>query len=294
MSLDMGRMGSYVFLNGEIQAEEAALVSSGNRGLLLGDGLFESLRAYRGKVFRLAAHLARLRASAAFLRLSVPCADERIGEVLSELIRRNACAEAYARITLTRGASGRGLRLDGQGPATLLIQVRPIAPYPPEQYRNGAKVIISAVRQNSANPLARHKTLSYLLYLVARQEATDAGANGAILLNEGGWVAEESVSNVFLVRGGKLVTPPVHCGLLPGITRGVVLELAAAEKMPFEERPILAGELFDGEEMFLTNSLMEVLPVRSVDRRQIGATAPGPVTSRVRELYRAAVEAETG
>jgi len=285
---------AYVFLNGKILAEEAALVPSGDRGLLLGDGLFESMRAYRGKVFRLAAHLARLRASAAFLRLSVPCADERIGESISELIRLNSCAEAYVRITLTRGASGHGLRLDGQGPPTLLIHVRPFAPHPAEQYKAGAKLIISGVRQSSWNPLARHKTLSYLLYLVARQEATDAGANGAILLNEGGWVAEESVSNVFLVRGGKLVTPPVHCGLLPGITRGVVLELAAAEKLPFEERPALAGELFEGEELFLTNSLMEILPVRSVDRRQIGAAAPGPVTSRVRDLYRAAVEAETG
>ena len=282
-----------VFLNGEIIAESAARVAAGDRGLLLGDGLFESMRAYRGKVFRLAAHLERLRASAAFLRLAVPCADEEIARRIAELIGLNACPEAYVRVTLTRGAAAKGLRLDGAGPATLLIHARPLQPYPAEHYRNGQRLVISTVRQNSGNPLARHKTLSYLLYLVARQEATDAGANGAILLNEHGQVAEESVSNVFLARGGALLTPPAHCGLLPGITRGAVLELARAEAIPTEERPIPAGELFDAEEIFLTNSLMEIMPVRSVDRRQIGGAAPGPITKRVQALYRAAVDAES-
>ena len=134
------------------------------------------------------------------------------------------------RVTLTRGASAQGPAARRRGPATLLIHARPIQAQPAEQYRNGARLIISTARQNSANPLARHKTLSYLLYLLARQEATDAGANGAILLNEHGQVAEESVSNVFLARGGALLTPPAHCGLLPGITRGAVLELARAER----------------------------------------------------------------
>jgi branched-chain amino acid aminotransferase len=281
-----------VFLNGEIVAESAARVAANDRGLLLGDGLFESMRAYRGRIFRLAAHLQRLRASAAFLRLAVPSTDEQIEKSISELLRLNSCAEAYVRVTLTRGASPR-LRLDSAGPATLLIHARPIQPPPAEQYRNGAKLIISTARQNSANPLARHKTLSYLLYLVARQEATDAGANGAILLNEHGQVAEESVSNVFLERGGALLTPPVHCGLLPGITRGAVLDLARAGGIPVEERPMAAGELFDSDEMFLTNSLMEIMPVRSVDRRQIGSATPGPITRRVQALYRAAVEAES-
>jgi len=281
-----------VFLNGEIVEESAARVAAGDRGLLLGDGLFESLRAYRGKVFRLAAHLQRLRASAAFLRLTVPSTDEQIEKSIAELIGLNSCAEAYVRVTLTRGAAAQGLRLDGAGPATLLIHARALQAQPAEQYRNGARLIISTARQNSANPLARHKTLSYLLYLLARQEATDAGANGALLLNEHGQVAEESVSNVFLARGGTLLTPPAHCGLLPGITRGAVLDLARAEGIPVAERPIAAGELFEADEMFLTNSLMEIMPVRSVDRRGIGGATPGPITSRVQALYRAAVEAE--
>jgi branched-chain amino acid aminotransferase len=282
-----------VFLNGDIIEESAARIAVGDRGLLLGDGLFESMRAYRGKVFRLAAHLQRLRASAAFLRFTVPCADEQIERSISELLRLNSCAEGYVRVTLTRGASVRGLRLDSAGPATLLIQARPIQPPPEEQYRNGAKLIIGTARQNSANPLARHKTTSYLLYLLARQEAADAGANGAILLNEEGQVAEESVSNVFLARGGGLLTPPAHCGLLPGITRGAVMELARADGIRVEERPITAGQLFDAEEMFLTNSLMEIMPVRSVDRRTLGAATPGPITKRVQGLYRAAVEGES-
>jgi branched-chain amino acid aminotransferase len=282
-----------VFLNGAIIEESSARVAAGDRGLLLGDGLFESMRAYRGKVFRLGAHLLRLRASAAFLRLTVPSTEEQIAEGIAELVRLNSCPEAYVRVTLTRGALAQGLRLDGAGPATLLIHARPIHAQPAEQYRNGAKLIISTARQGSGNPLARHKTLSYLLYLIARQEATDVGANGAILLNEHGQVTEESVSNLFLARDGALLTPPTHCGLLPGVTRAAVLELARAEGIPAEERPIAAGELFDAGEIFLTNSLMEVMPVRSVDRRQIGDAAPGPMTRRIQELYRAAVEAES-
>ena len=283
---------SHLSLNGEIVAEESARISTNDRGLLLGDGLFESMRAYRGRVFRLAAHLARLRASAQFLRLRVPQADGEIEKTISDLIHLNSCPEAYVRITLTRGAEAKGLRLDRESPPTFLIHARTLAPYPAEQYRHGAKLIISSVRQSSSSPLPRHKTLSYLLYLVARQEATDAGANGAILLNEHGQVAEESVSNVFLVRGGTLLTPPVHAGLLPGVTRGVVMELAKSEKIPLEEKTLSAGELFECDEMFLTNSLMEVMPVRSVDRRAIGASAPGPMTVRIQNLYRAAIQAE--
>lgn len=284
---------AYVYLNGELLPEESAKVAANDRGLLLGDGLFESVRAYGGRAFRLSAHLARLRQSAEFLRLDVPAGDEEIGRGIADLIERNGCSDAYVRITLTRGALTKGLRLDHAGPPTLLVNVRALTPYPPEQYRNGAKLIISAVRQNSASPLARHKTLSYLLYLLARQEATDAGANGAILLNEHGQVTEESVSNIFFVRDGRLLTPPVHCGLLPGIARGIVMELAQADGIGFEERPVRAGEVFDSDEVLLTNSLMEVMPVRSVDRRTIGQKAPGPVTVRIMELYRSAVAAET-
>jgi len=282
---------SHVYLNGKVLEESAAALSPHERGFLYGDGLFETMRAYSGRIFRLGEHLARLRASAEFLRLRVPSTDAEIGDAIAGLIKADACPDAYARLTLTRGAAGRGMRLEPPDAPTLLIVVRPLQPYPADHYRHGLKLIISAYRQSSHNPLARHKTLNYLLYLLARQEATDAGANGALLLNELGQVTEESAANIFLVRDGGLVTPPAHCGLLPGIARGVVMKLAKGEGIAVEERPVAAGELFDAEELFLTNSLMEVMPVRHLDRRPLARKAPGPVTLRMMEAYRAATAA---
>lgn len=283
---------SHLFLNGRIIDEDSARVSTEDRGLLMGDGLFESIRAYGGKPFRMAAHLARMRGSAEFLRLRVPASDEEISSAVAELCRLNACPDAYIRITLTRGISTRGARLDAGGEPTLIIHVRALTPYPAEQYRHGAKLIVSRYRQNSASPLARHKCCNYLLYLLARQEAMDSSANGAVLLNELGQVTEEAFSNIFLVRDGRLTTPPAHCGLLAGIARAVVIERAAALGIPCEERPVPADGLFDADELFLTNSLMEVMPVKSVDKRAPRVPAPGPVTQRMAEAYREQVRAE--
>ncbi len=283
---------AHVYLNGAILEDSAAALSPHERGFLYGDGLFETLRAYGGRLFRLGDHLARLRASAEFLRLRVPATDEAIRDAIGALLKADACPDAYVRLTLTRGAAGRGMRLDPPENPTLLIVVRPLQAYPADHYRHGLKLIVSAYRQSSHNPLARHKTLNYLLYLLARQEATDAGANGAILLNEFGQVTEESAANLFLVREGGLVTPPAHCGLLPGVARAVVMELAKGAGIALEERPVAAGELFEAEELLLTNSLMEVMPVRHVDRRALGVKSPGPVTLRLMAAYRAATAAD--
>jgi branched-chain amino acid aminotransferase len=274
-----------VYLNGKIIDESAAGLPVQERGFLYGDGLFETMRAYGGRIFRLREHLARLRASASFLRLTVPVSDDETAAALGELIEANECPDAYARLTLTRGATGRGMRLDPPATPTLLIAARSLQPRPEDHYRHGVKLIISSCRQSSHNPLARHKTLNYLLNLLAHQEAADAGAHGAVLLNELGQVTEESAANIFIVRGGKLVTPPPHCGLLPGIARATVMELAAAQGVALEERPIPAAELFDAEEMFLTNSLVEVMPVRQMDRRALPQKAPGPVTAGLMRAY---------
>lgn len=282
-----------VFLNGEIVDEKGARISVNDRGLLLGDGLFETMRGYAGQVFRLGAHLARLRASVEFLRLKFTYSDEEIADRIGDLIERNGCPDAYVRLTVTRGETPRGLRMDGASAPTVLICVRPIALYPPDLYRRGMQLIISTIRQNSASPLPRHKTLNYLPYMLAKQEAVDANAGGAILINEHGQVTEESVSNLFLVRQAGVLTPPVHCGLLPGVTRAAVMELCGAEKIALEERPVAAGDLFECDEIFLTNSLMEVMPARSVDKRGIGKNVPGPVTARIQALFRELVERET-
>ena len=282
-----------VFLNGEVVDESSARVSIDDRGFLLGDGLFETMRAYGGTVFRLDAHLARLRESAAWLRIRFGDDDRGIRDAIAELIERNACPDAYVRLTLTRGPLTKGLRLDGPGEPTVLIRARALAPYPKAMYRKGARLVLSTVRQNSASPIPRHKTLNYLPYLLAKQEAIDAGAFGAVVLNERGQVTEESVSNLFIVKDGTLRTPPVHCGLLPGITRGVVLELAERNDIPSAETVLSPADLFAADECFLTNTLMEIMPVKTVDRQAIEGKAPGPVTERLRALFGECVKAET-
>jgi len=283
----------YVFLNGRIIEAAAARVPTTDRGLLLGDGLFETMRTYGGHVFQLGAHMARLRGSADFLRLRFPLADDAVSEAVDELVRLNECPDAYVRLTLTRGWETAGLNLAGTGAPTVILHVRRLTPYPAERYSHGARLIVSRVRQSSASPLPRHKTLNYLPYLLARQEARDAGADGAVLLNDAGQVTEEAVSNLFFVRGETLYTAPVYCGLLPGVTRAAVIEAARQAGMVVEERPVAAGEIHDFDEAFLTNSLMEVLPVRSVDKRGLACKAPGKVTLYVRELYRSLVKRET-
>jgi len=283
---------AHISLDGRILEDSQARVSTEDRGLLLGDGLFESMRAYGGRLFGLTAHLDRLRASGEFFRLRLPFSDEEVAAAVAELLELNACPDAYVRLTLTRGEGG-GLRMDGARPVTI-IHARPLAGPPPEQYRAGAKLIVSRHRQYSASPLARHKTIAYLLRVLARQEAADARANGALLLNEHGQVTGEAVGNVFLARDGRLVTPPVHCGCLPGITRATVIEMAASMGIACEERPIAAGEIFSSDEMFLTGTLVEIMPVRSVDKRHFAQNAPGALTVRLAQAYRERVGASPG
>jgi len=182
----------YVFLNGRVMEAEAARVPTTDRGLLLGDGLFETMRTYGGRVFRLGAHTARLRESAEFLRLSLPLSDDAVSEAVDELVRLNECPEAYVRLTLTRGASISGLSLADAHEPTVILHVRRLAQYPAERYGRGARLIISRLRRSSASPLPRHKTLNYLPCLLARQEARDAGADGSVMLNDAGQVTEEA------------------------------------------------------------------------------------------------------
>ena len=275
-----------IWANGRFADDAQPVILARDRGFLYGDGLFETLRVYDGQVFRLRQHWARLCASAAFLRIPAPWPLGQIADVVGELLHRNDHHEAVARIALTRGSSSPGLGLDGPAEPTLTVVTRPFEPYPERIYSRGADIVISRLRQNADSPLPRHKTANYLLYCLARQEARDAGANDALLLNQCGQVCETSVANIFWVREGGLYTPPVHCGLLPGITRADVLSLAQRQAIPAQEKAIQAGEIFEADEVFMTNSLMEVGPVRRIDGCRIGQEAPGPVTSRLMAAYR--------
>ena len=277
---------TWVWLNGEFLDDSLPALSARDRGFLYGDGLFETMRAYKGRVFQFPEHMARMAASAQFLRIPLPHASEALEGAAQELLRRNGLEEAVVRVALSRGSESPGLGLPDNGKPTVLVQARPFEPPPERLYRRGADVVLASVRQNADSPLPRHKTANYLLYLLARQEARDAGATDAVILNQHGQVCEATTANLFWAKGGGLGTPPVHCGLLPGVARANVLRIAGELGIAAEERPASAGELFEADEIFLTNSVAEVLPVRKVDGRNIGESAPGPLTRRLTEAYR--------
>ena len=283
---------SLAYVAGRIVVTEEAAVSIRDAALLRGLGVFETLRTYGGRPFRLAAHLARLRAGAAFLRLEVAESDERIAAVLAELVEANAAPDARIRITATGGHA------DVAAPsrptaATLIVTAEPLAPYTSDLYECGAAAVLSAIRVNEADPTLRHKTTSRERHVLALRGARAAGALEAIFLNSAGRVAEGTVSNVFIVERGALATPPPEEGLLPGIARATVLELAEGLAIAAAERPVTIAELRGADEVFLTNSIMEVMPVTRLEGQAVGADKPGAVTRRLAAAYKDLVARET-
>jgi len=298
----------FVYVSGDFVPRKEARISALDAGVLLGAGLFETLRTYAGKSFRLGAHLARLRASGEFFRIFVRESDARIAETVARLVEANGVADARVRLTATRGPLAlrepqgdpeQGRRVasavdDEAPPATLIITAGPMTPYPAELYEKGATVVVSDIRANPDDPTVYHKTTGYLRNLLALRDAHRARATEALVFNTKGRLAEGALSNVFIVSAGRLLTPPAEEGLLAGITRAAVLELAAETGVPAEQKPLSAREVLDADEMFLTNSIMELLPVGRVERKEIGDGRPGPVTKQLAEAYRALVIRETG
>jgi branched-chain amino acid aminotransferase len=277
---------SKVYLNGQIMPLAEARVPALDAGLLLGAGLFETLRAYDGLVFRLGDHLARLFASARALDIPIQESPEELTRAVAAVLEANGLRDARCRITATRGP----LPSEGEGmPAarpTCLITAGAMTPYADELYEKGMTVTVSDVRVNDKDPACGHKTTNYLTNLLVLREAHGRGAQEALRFNGPGRLAEGCISNVFVVTGGRLRTPPVTEGCLPGIARKVVLELARAEGIEVSEEPVAAQEVLSAEEMFLTNTIMEVMPVCWIERHTIGGDRPGPVTRRLAEAYK--------
>ena len=283
-----------VYVSGRCVPREEAKISALDAGVLLGAGLFETLRTYGGRPFRLGAHLARLRASGEFFRIFIRESDSQVAEAVARLAEANGLADARVRLTATRGPLADAVDDDEAPPATLIITAGPMTPYPAELYENGATVVVSDIRISADDPTVYHKTTGYLRNLLALRDAHRARATEALIFNTKGRLAEGSLSNVFIVSEGRLLTPTVEEGLLAGITRAAVLELAAEAGVPAEQKPLSARAVLDADEMFLTNSIMELLPVGRVERKEIGDGRPGPVTKRLAEAYRALVIRETG
>jgi branched-chain amino acid aminotransferase len=282
-----------MYAGGRLVAPREATVSALDAGLLLGAGLFETLRTYGGRPLRLDRHRARMRASGRVLRIFVKETDAQVAEIITRLVEANGVPDARVRITATRGPLLEELDDDEAPPATLLVTAGPMTPYPRECYERGATVIVSDIRANETDPTVYHKTTGYMRSMLALREAHRARAAEAILFNTRKRLAEGTISNVFLVQGGRLLTPPVEDGLLAGITREAVLELAAEAGVPAEQQSLTIQDLLGAQEVFLTNSIMEVMPVGRVEAHEVGDGAPGPITRRLAQAYKDMVARET-
>ena len=280
-----------VYLNGRLQPLAEASIAPTDTGLLLGTGLFETLRAYDRFVFRLEDHLARLFASAERLEIRIDESPAEIAEALAATIRENGLGDARCRITVTGGPLA-GPHAEGPPRPTCLVVAGEMTPYDDALYARGMTVTLSDVRVNHTDPTVQHKTTSYLANMLILRDAHAKGAQEALRLNGPGRLAEGCISNVFVVLDGHLVTPPVTEGCLPGIARKVVLELAGEAGIECVEQPVPGKDVLRAEEMFLTNSIMEVMPVCRIERHGIAGEEVGPITKRLMSLYRRQVEKE--
>lgn len=275
-----------IFIDGKFLDEKNATVSVFDHGLLYGDGVFEGIRAYNGRVFKLKEHIDRLFFSAKAILLQLPMSHAELTEAVVETCRRNKIRDGYIRLVVTRGVGGLGLNPNRcKHPSVIVIADR-IQLYPEEYYERGLDIItVPTVRNlhSALNPAI--KSLNYLNNILAKIEANNAGCEEAIMLNAEGFVAECTGDNIFCVQGTNLVTPPLYAGALYGITRGVVMDLARQSGMTVVETNLTRYDLFNANECFLTGTGAEVIPVVKIDGRQIGEGIPGPVTRALVEQY---------
>jgi branched-chain amino acid aminotransferase len=276
-----------VYINGKLFDKADAKISVYDHGLLYGDGVFEGIRIYQGKVFRLRQHIDRLYESARAIRLEIPMSREQMQDAVNSTVQANvALSPGYIRLVVTRGAGYLGLDPRKSSNPQVIIIVESIALYPPELYENGLSIVtVSTIRNhpNAVNP--RIKSLNYLNNILAQIEAVDAGCFEALMLNHKGEVSECTGDNIFVVKNGTLKTPPPDACILEGITRGAVLELARGAKMAVQETALTRHDVYTADECFLTGTAAEVVPVVKCDNRVIGSGKPGPITRQLRERF---------
>jgi len=280
-----------VYLNGSLVPRSQARVSVFDYGFLYGYALFETMRAYNGRIFLLERHLKRLRDSAATIGLGSRLAEVDLGKACNDTLKANNLPDARLRLTVSRGEAGSFPGPDTDAVPTVLVTATSYQGLSDRIYNEGFKVGISSLRRCSRTPLSRLKSANYLVSVLAKRETEAAGLDESLLLNERDLITEGSISNVFFVGRSGLVTPPVDSGILPGITRGVVLELARNLKINASEIDIKIADLAQFNEAFLTNSIMEIMPLVEVRDSSgkiiiIGSGKPGAVTQRLMTAYR--------
>lgn len=275
-----------VYISGKFYDKPDAKISVYDHGVLYGDGVFEGIRIYNGKVFRLKEHVDRLFESARAIKLEIPLTREQMIDAIQKTVAINNKRDGYIRPFVTRGAGYLGLDPRKTTDPQVVIIVDDISLYPPELYEHGMELAtVSTIRNhpNALNP--RIKSLNYLNNILAKIEAVQAGCVEALMLNHKGEVAECSGDNIFVVKDGMLKTPPSEAGILTGVTRQAVMELARAAKIDIQETAITRHDIYIADECFLTGTAAEVIPVVKCDGRAIGTGKPGPITRRLREDY---------
>jgi branched-chain amino acid aminotransferase len=278
---------SKVYITGKLVDKAEAKVSVYDHGFLYGDGVFEGIRVYGGKVFLLEEHIDRLYDSALAIRLEIPMTKGELTAAVNSTVAANHLADGYVRLVVSRGAGTLGLDPRKTADPQIIIIADTIALYPPETYEQGLKLITASTLRNHPQALsARIKSLNYLNNILAKIEGIDGGCVEALMLNHKGEVAECTGDNIFIVTRGTLRTPSVDAGILEGITRNAVIRLAREAKIPVSETTLLRHDIYVADECFLTGTAAEVVPVTSLDGRQIGAGKPGPITRDLLERFR--------
>ncbi|HZZ73008.1 MAG TPA: branched-chain-amino-acid transaminase [Pirellulales bacterium] len=288
-------MALQIWISGRLYDKEDAKISVYDHGLLYGDGVFEGLRSYGGQVFHLDDHLQRLWDSAKAIWLQIPLSQPALADAIYETLAANKLQDAYIRLIVTRGAGSLGLDPNRTSEPQVIIIADKIQLYPAELYENGLEIITaSTIRNHTAALSPRIKSLNYLNNILAKIEGLQAGCVEALMLNHKGEVAECTGDNIFLVRRGAVLTPPIDAGILEGVTRNAVIGLARQMNLPVHEVALTKHDVYIADECFLTGTAAEVIPVVKVDSRPIGDGLPGPLTRNLIKAFQALARGQKG
>jgi len=280
-----------IWLDGKLVATADAKVSVFSHGLLYGDGVFEGIRIYNGRIFECKAHMRRFFDSLKAIRMDIAYTSEQLVQAMKDTMAANKMNDGYIRLVAARGAGTLGIHPYRTVSPNVYIIIDKIQMFDPEMYEKGMKVITASTARNHPNTMApRIKSLNYLNNILAKIEAIDAGCLEAVMLNTEGYVAECTGDNLFMVRQGRLMTPAPHCGLLEGITRGLILRFARKRGIPAEETVLTKLDLYISDEMFITGTGAEVCPIVEIDKRKVGTGSPGPITKQLMADFRAYIK----
>lgn len=276
-----------IYLNGQFVEKEKAVLSVFDHGFLYGDGVFEGIRVYEGNVYKLDKHITRLYESAHSIMLTIPNSKKELKEIIVETVCKNDLSSAYIRVVVSRGTGDLGLDPNNCETPTVLVIAEPLAIYSDALYEKGLSLSSVVNRRSSPDVLnPQIKSLNYLNNIIVKISSAQSGADEALILNRDGYVTEGSADNVFIVKNGVIKTPPIYLGVLEGITRNAIIDIAKKFELPIEEQPFTLHDVYVADEVFLTGTAAEVIPVVTVDGRQIGKGIPGNTTRTLLKEFR--------